>query len=364
MLVSCGQKQAESLTRAIESGDLNRVIELLDADPSLVNRADRIEHYGERSTSTTGDERDYVASRPLWKAVEQGHRDIAILLLDRGAEPNGLGGQRATPLHAAAANADLEMVHLLLDRGADPKGADGQFATPFHAAAGAAFGKGLPIMALLLSLGVDPMTPTMEGHTPLHNAVSAFNTEPLKLLIAGGAEVSRVDDNSYTALHYAALRGHLRSAVILCGEGLLPNQAGRNGESPVALARQWEYPKVEAFLLSDLGCREIARQAARLADFPARYEFAVAVAECLDGQARRCTNAGVITPKVDDEPRALTMDLYTRGCDLGSAVSCSNLAIGYRDGWTGQPDRERARELFTRACEADHKQACRRLEQL
>lgn len=363
-LAACGQPGAESLTKAIEAGDLDRVLDLLESDRALANRPDRTNDYRERATGTTGDERDYVASRPLWKAAEQGQRDIAILLLEYGADPNGLGGYRATPLHAAAVNADLEMVQLLLDHGADPQGAAGQSAPPFHGAAGAAFGKGLPVMQHLLSLGADPSATTRQGHSPLQNAVSAYDTEPLRMLLSLGADPHHVDENGYTALHYAALKGYLRSAVILCGEGLLPDQTGHAGDSPTQLARQWDYPKVESFLDSQTGCREIGKQASRLADLAERYEFTVAVAECWGGKARRCTNAGVMTPKTADEPRVLSMDLYARGCDLGSAVSCSNLGIGHRDGWLGQPDKDLARSLFLRACEAGHEPACRRHAEL
>lgn len=364
LLAACGQRAAESLTAAIEAGDLQRVAELLDDDPTLVNRVDRIDRYREQSTTITGDARDYIASRPLWKAAEQGHQEIARLLVARGADPNGLGGNRSTPLHAAAVNADMEMVKLLLDSGADPNGAEGQNATPFHGAAGVAFGKGLPVMDLLLDLDVDPTTVNRAGLSPLQNAVSAFNTEPLKKLLTLGADVNWVEENGLTALHFASLNGYLRSVVILCGEGLLEHEPAKQGATPISLARQWEYPHVENFLTSSTGCSEVRRQALRLTDLDARYEFTVAIAECLDGKARRCTNAGVMTPKVESEPRVLAMDLYARGCELGSAVSCSNQGIGFRDGWLGEPDPDRARELFFQACEAGHEPACKRHSQL
>ncbi len=52
-------------------------------------------------------------------AVREGHLDIAMLLIDRGAEIDVLDRKDFTPLHNAAWNGNLEMVQLLLEAGAD-----------------------------------------------------------------------------------------------------------------------------------------------------------------------------------------------------------------------------------------------------
>ena len=60
--------------------------------------------------------------RPLSAAVDFGHDDVALLLLERGADPNW--GEPAAPkgrsLHSAASAGNLRMVELLLAHGADP----------------------------------------------------------------------------------------------------------------------------------------------------------------------------------------------------------------------------------------------------
>jgi ankyrin repeat protein len=53
--------------------------------------------------------------RPLHTAIEFGHRAIAMLLLDRGADP-----KQDSSLHTAASFGDLELVKLLLAHDADP----------------------------------------------------------------------------------------------------------------------------------------------------------------------------------------------------------------------------------------------------
>jgi len=63
--------------------------------------------------------RNPMAVRPLHSAVAARQRDIAALLLDRGAQVDARQQGGYTPLHAAAHNGDLTMLDLLLARGAD-----------------------------------------------------------------------------------------------------------------------------------------------------------------------------------------------------------------------------------------------------
>ena len=58
---------------------------------------------------------------PLWQAAMAGRRDIAELLLDRGADPNANVYASGWPLRNAYQNRDDAMVRLLLDRGARPQ---------------------------------------------------------------------------------------------------------------------------------------------------------------------------------------------------------------------------------------------------
>lgn len=54
---------------------------------------------------------------PLNLAVENGHRDVARLLLDAGADAN-IGGEWYSPLYSAILFGDRELVELLLEHGA------------------------------------------------------------------------------------------------------------------------------------------------------------------------------------------------------------------------------------------------------
>ena len=59
-------------------------------------------------------------ARPLHSALAARQKEVALVLLDAGAEVNAREHQGTTPLHEAAQHGDVELVQLLLERGADP----------------------------------------------------------------------------------------------------------------------------------------------------------------------------------------------------------------------------------------------------
>ena len=92
-------------------GDLERVRELCDRDPSLANRPSEYVTY-------------YACSgTPLRNAAAGGHIEIVRLLLERGADPNlpeeGIA-PRGHALHSAVCRGHVDIVKLLLEKGAYP----------------------------------------------------------------------------------------------------------------------------------------------------------------------------------------------------------------------------------------------------
>ena len=94
---------------AAKLGDLERVRDLLDHDPTLVNR---IPPYD-----------GYYSGLPLRCAAGAGHLQVVKLLLERGANPNepepGIAPHGGA-LHAAIGGKHFEIAKLLLERGANP----------------------------------------------------------------------------------------------------------------------------------------------------------------------------------------------------------------------------------------------------
>src|SRR5262245_3232884 len=91
---------------AAYAGNLDRVREFLDRDPSLVN--------------STGEDR---LGSPLVLAAGRGHLEVVRLLLDRGADPN-LPEEGNAPhgraLYSAVYGKHLDVARLLLEHGANP----------------------------------------------------------------------------------------------------------------------------------------------------------------------------------------------------------------------------------------------------
>ena len=92
-------------------GDLERVRQLIDEDPNLLNQ---------NSETRTGYAGNGTA---LTNAASGGHMHIVEFLLERGADPNVPQehiAPRGAPLYKAVTNGDYEMSKLLLEHGADP----------------------------------------------------------------------------------------------------------------------------------------------------------------------------------------------------------------------------------------------------
>jgi ankyrin repeat protein len=96
------------LSLAVKHGQLEMVRLLLDLGADV----------DERTTLQQVEEPAVSWGAPLWNAALAGRRDIAELLLDRGADPNGNVYASGWPLMNAYRNQDEAMKRLLLERGA------------------------------------------------------------------------------------------------------------------------------------------------------------------------------------------------------------------------------------------------------
>ena len=111
-------------------------------------------------------------STALMWALAAPHRDIARLLLDRGADPTRATTPGFTPLMFAARNGDIEMADALIAAGVDVNttGDDGTHVLPF------AIVSGQPQFAqFLLDQGADP-NGRMGGVSALHAAAAGVST--------------------------------------------------------------------------------------------------------------------------------------------------------------------------------------------
>jgi ankyrin repeat protein len=221
----------------------------------------------------------------LLLAVENGHFELAIALVEAGADPND---QRSgfTPLHAiswvrkpdasdvgdpapigSGALTSLQFVHALVARGANvnarlakvPRppasatllGTEG--ATPFLMAADRA---DVPLMRELVKAGADPLLPNADKTTPLMAAAGLGTSDPLeeagtedealdavKMLLDLGADINAVDNKGDTVMHGAAYGNFPVIVQLLADRGADINiwkQADKEGRTPLFIAEGYK----------------------------------------------------------------------------------------------------------------------------
>ncbi|MBX3747542.1 MAG: ankyrin repeat domain-containing protein [Verrucomicrobiae bacterium] len=160
------------LGMACATGDLSRVRELLDQDPSLVNRVSDYAGF-------------YLGSgAPLKNAAARGHLEVVRFLLERGADPN-LPEEGIAPdghaLHSAVVSGHLEIVRLLLKHGAHPNVEIESSADTLSAALGSAGYSNQPnseMVELLCSYGASRAVHLLAYSGDIVTAAAVFAANP------------------------------------------------------------------------------------------------------------------------------------------------------------------------------------------
>lgn len=94
----------EPITEAVAANRVEKVQQILTVDPEKI---------GMRKPT-------YYGRTLLMLAAEEGHMDVARLLVERGADPNAVDDQENTALHCAALAGRVEILTYLLGLGVNP----------------------------------------------------------------------------------------------------------------------------------------------------------------------------------------------------------------------------------------------------
>jgi ankyrin len=220
-------------------------------------------------------------SPPLVVAITNNHIQLAMTLLERGANPNladrfwkraplyaavemrNLDFTRESPPPVADARDPMDLIKALLAKGADPNARvnttpvrgfmqgsanwvnfDGQTAFIRAALAG-----DITLMRLLLQHGADPNIKTNEGSTALMAAAgvnfvvsqtfthsNAEYLEAAKLCMEKGNDVNAVNNQGITAMHGATNRGFDDMVRLLAAAGAKLDVADKQGRTPMTYA--------------------------------------------------------------------------------------------------------------------------------
>ncbi len=166
-------------------------------------------------------------------------REIAKLLLERGADPRVKDSNGDLPIHRAAARGAKGVVEVLLAAGTpvDVPGARGR--TLLIDAAGS---ENIALTELLIQGGADVNAGDCQHQTALHEAAWIGNSGVLKCLIDAGADIEAPGHGGSRPLHYAAMGGdtggHVESVKLLLAAGATPDAEDDNGEMPSSFAER------------------------------------------------------------------------------------------------------------------------------
>ncbi|KAF2715349.1 hypothetical protein K504DRAFT_469594 [Pleomassaria siparia CBS 279.74] len=136
-------------------------------------------------------------------------RDVIELLLNTKVAIDGPLGQdihKRTPLHWATVTGNKELAEMLLLRGALVNATEGRDKTTLHLAV--SHGRD-DIVELLLHYGAAVNAESDGNWTALHNACQHDNVRIVRLLLAAGAGLNARLLNGMTPLHVASQEGHL-----------------------------------------------------------------------------------------------------------------------------------------------------------
>ncbi|XP_019873671.1 ankyrin repeat domain-containing protein 49 [Aethina tumida] len=117
-------KNENEILEAAEKGNLNKIKELLKIRMELVNIIDRDKY------------------TPLHRACSTNQKEVALLLIENGADVDAKTDMGWTPLHSCCHWNSLDCANILLQHGADVNAQSEGGQTPLHVAAchGASYG--------------------------------------------------------------------------------------------------------------------------------------------------------------------------------------------------------------------------------
>ena len=166
---------------------------------------------------------------PLYWAVKNKHKDVAKLLIDKGADVSSIH-----LLYYACWYGYRDFVELFIQKGADINSKDWD-ETPSHYAV---WGGHVDVLELLLAHGADANAKDSAAWSLLHYAAGSGSTDMTRLLLNKSADVNaKENEGGQTPLHRAAGKGHTTVAELLIANGADVNAKENEGKTALSVAK-------------------------------------------------------------------------------------------------------------------------------
>lgn len=188
---------------------------------------------------------------PLMVACEQGYFDIAMRLIERGADAGAENDAGGTPLLIAIYNRHSDIGHALLEQEVEVDVATSDGWTPLMAAARAGDSE---ILQRLIAAGASARTVNAGGASALHVALNHRAADAASLLLEAGAEADQPTTDGWTPVMFAARNGDLENLRRLLEAGADVNRRTAAGSTALFQAALAGHDQIVARLI-DAGAK-------------------------------------------------------------------------------------------------------------
>jgi ankyrin repeat protein len=232
LLAGCGPSEAErALLDAARSGNIEAVKQQLAAGTNV----------------NAKDDDDKFGVTPLHYATNKGHKEIAELLIEEGADVNAKSDGGLTPLDTAIFARKTETVDLLRKHGGKTGKELKAAGKPTEPVAEAA-------KVELVAEATQPEPPTAKApvistYFTIHDAAAIGNIEAVKQHLAAETNVNTKDNKGdQTPLHYASVMGHEEIVELLIDNDADVNLKCSTGDTPLDWAMNFNHIETASIL--------------------------------------------------------------------------------------------------------------------
>ncbi len=192
-----------------------------------------------------------LCASDIWKNFfSRKQKELALLLLEKGANVNARDKDGLTPFHYASQESCNDLIELFIERGADVaiSSKDGDTALALYVASSCSEE---PVVKLLLAKGANVNAQDKYGRTPLYHAALKCRNDFMQLFIERGADVNAQDKYGLTpfALYIQKFDAQKPAIELLLKEGADVNAQDKDGLTPLHYVSQQGRDKLMNLLI-------------------------------------------------------------------------------------------------------------------